>query len=74
MTSQYHYGIYSQNRAAEIHILHKFTPMPRPPAGALPLDPTLDPTEGLPSPRTLGPLLSHIQNTPLKPHSEKILL
>jgi len=23
MTSQYHYGIYSQNRAAERHILHK---------------------------------------------------
>jgi len=22
MTSQYHYGIYSQNRAAERHILH----------------------------------------------------
>jgi len=25
MTSQYHYGIYSQNRAAERHILHNIS-------------------------------------------------
>jgi len=37
MTSQYHYGIYSQNRAAERHILHSIMTLSQIQDGGRPL-------------------------------------